>query len=297
MTALNAVDASRWGGDLTRVEAQCMKDAGIGTFIAACGPGGYGNATVAQIDDAIAVGLTPEAYTFYEWGNGEAKWIDDAAASLGEYRNVIKRFWIDIEDTSRPVPLSWRATLDALFRAADWTFPNAIVGAYIPVWYMRGHMGLTNASQIVVLGGKRRQWWNSFYDGDPDIDAIPFADIEVSDVAIEQYQGTTEVCGQSVDLNHVYIPSQEGEMGMTTETEDMAMAIFCTREEIAGILEGTVTREEAITAAKGRVADRLARPDVAPNNTPIADALVSHLVAHPGGGVAPHTHVPGGVTR
>ena len=51
-----------------------------------------------------------------------------------------------------------------------------------------------NSTQFVGL-----PLWNAYYDGDPDEDGLPYGGWEHS--AIEQYQGTTDLCGQSVDLN------------------------------------------------------------------------------------------------
>lgn len=202
-----SVDMSRWGGDLTAPEASCLKEAGVQTVVLATGPGGYDDALLSQIDDAVANGLTIEVYYFVEWGNNPAAWVDAGATALGDYKKYVKRVWIDVEDTTNPPPNTISGRESYVRMAVDRAklVYGVEVGIYTGGWYWKDPVrGMANSSAFSNL-----PLWNSWYDNDPDIDGLPYGGWTRDSVAIEQYTGTVIICGQSVDTNWVYKPMEE----------------------------------------------------------------------------------------
>lgn len=219
---VKAVDMSKWGGDLTREEAQRMFDDGVRACIVAVGPGGYSQATLSQCDDALAVGMWLEAYTFWESGNDPTWWIQSAINSAGPYRDKIKRWWLDVEDNSANLRPSIPERIAEVRGCLDAFHNNAIFAhIYSGHWYWPVYMGDYDG-----FAKEGRLLWNSWADNDPDINGVPYGGWTRDTVAIEQYTGTTDEGGQSVDLNEVYI---------APEDIDMA-ANFVTREEMDNVL-------------------------------------------------------------
>lgn len=212
-----ALDMSKWGGDFTYEEAECAKESGVDTVILATGPGGYSSAFQIQVDDAIEVGLNIEAYTFLEWQSNPEWWIQQAVSRMGAWKPYIRRFWIDVEDIKHTPPPSLTGRIDYVQRAfdeAERLLSDIQIGLYTGGWYWRRSDQMANTTAF-----RDRLLWNSFYDGDPDIDGLPYGGWTTASVAVEQYTGTVYVCGQSVDTNYIYIPAKQEEKN---EDEDMA---------------------------------------------------------------------------
>src|SRR3972149_5176193 len=68
---------------------------------------------------------------------------------------------------------------------------------YTARWFWTGHMGDSKDARW-----RRFKLWNAYYDGDPDIDfaSAPYGPGAASELVGEQYQGTTQLGGASVDL-------------------------------------------------------------------------------------------------
>ncbi len=210
-----ATDSSRWGGPLSDEKAKALQLADVREEMAAFGPGGYGDQTIAQLTGARDVGLILSGYTFYEWGNDPEAWLNAGYRSLGEFAPLVQRVSIDIEDTAHPVPADWRNVVEILFEVADRLWPHLAdrfggICNYMPGWYMRGHLGLTADDDVTTWNKRRRALHNSYYDDDPDIDWSPFAGYTEDDVALEQFGDTRYIGGFSVDINAIYIPCQAG---------------------------------------------------------------------------------------
>lgn len=210
MTGLNCVDMSRWGGELTADEAEAMRAEGIATVIVASGPGGYGLMARQQADAALAAGLRLEAYTFLEFASDPEGWVREALARL--HGLPVARWWLDVEDTEHGRDWTPEQRIAYVQRALD-AFAAAGVFAHIysSGWFWRPYMGDTD-----VFARQGRKLWNSWFDGDPDIDGLPYGGWTAADVAIEQFEGTSAVCGQSVDKNLLYF-TEEGEDMITLE--------------------------------------------------------------------------------
>jgi hypothetical protein len=209
---------SMHGGPLVADEAACLVENSIEVAIIGSGPGNYGKWTEQQATAAHAAGMKVEGYTFLEWGYVADIWVRSAIRSFGAMRP--SRLWIDVEDTSIRPPLDWEAYVQT---ALDEVRAHGIeTGIYTGGWYWRGHLGNSTAFAHEKL-------WNSYYDGDPDIDGLPYGGWTTA--AIEQYQGTTELCGQSVDLNAIW---EEDDMGLVEEIARIKKLLVDTGVEQAG---------------------------------------------------------------
>lgn len=219
MSDLNCVDMSRWGGELTAGEAACMKAAGIATVIVASGPGGYGLLARQQAEAAVAAGLRLEAYTYLEFESDPEWWVREA---LGRLEGLpVARWWLDVEDTEHGRAWTPEARIAYVQRALD-AFSAAGVFAHIYSggWFWRPYWGDAD-----VFARQGRKLWNSWYDGDPDIDGLPYGGWTAADVAIEQFAGTSLVCGQSVDKNWLYFTEEGEDMDLRARVERLERLI------------------------------------------------------------------------
>jgi hypothetical protein len=218
MSALNCVDMSRWGGELTAEEAACLEAAGIATVIVASGPGGYG-LMARQQAEALAAGLRLEAYTFLEFESDPEWWIREALARLDGL--PVARWWLDVEDTGHGRDWTPAQRVAYVQRALD-AFSAAGVFAHIYSggWYWRPYMGDTD-----IFARQGRKLWNAWYDGDADVDGLPYGGWTAADVAIEQFEGPSLVCGQSVDKNWLYFTEEGEDMELRARVERLERLI------------------------------------------------------------------------
>lgn len=197
---LNAVDMSMWGGELTSTEAQCMVDSGIKLIIVGTGrvvPGGLGQWSRQQAAMALDHGMLVDGYMYTYFEDEILPQVDRAIASV--HGIPIRQWWANLEDVT-PAALA-RDVATRIARGVevcerfDAVSPTFAAGVGTGGWYWRPYMGDTD-----VFSRAGRPLWNAYYDGDPDTDGLPYGGW--TDSSIEQFQGTTTVCGQSVDLNY-----------------------------------------------------------------------------------------------
>lgn len=219
MSELNCVDMSRWGGDLTAEEAAAMKAEGIATVIVASGPGGYGQMARQQAEAALAAGLRLEAYTYLEFESGPEWWVREALARLNAL--PVARWWLDVEDTEHGHSWTPEQRIAYVQRALDaFTAAGVFAHIYSGGWYWRPYLGNTE-----VFARQGRKLWNAWYDGDPDVDGLPYGGWTAADVAIEQFEGTSLVCGQSVDKNWLYFMEEGEDMDLRARVERLERLI------------------------------------------------------------------------
>ncbi|MGE5595190.1 MAG: GH25 family lysozyme [Hyphomicrobiales bacterium] len=219
MSEPNCVDMSRWGGELTAGEAACMKAAGIGTVIVASGPGNYGLFARQQAEAALAAGLRLEAYTFLEFESDPEWWVRQALARLDGL--PIARWWLDVEDTDHGTSWTPAQRIACVQRALDaFTAAGTFAHVYSGGWYWRPYMADTD-----VFARQGRKLWNAWYDSDPDVDGLPYGGWTAADVAIEQFAGTSIVCGQSVDKNWLYFTEEGEDMDLRARVERLERLI------------------------------------------------------------------------
>lgn len=280
------IDMSNHGGDWTVSEAQAAWNLGARTVMPGSGPGWYGLKTYQQASTGFKNGFALEAYGYYEFGGNIEVFAHESRAALKDLDRYVGRFWADFEDTSAAYSVGQR--IDFINRALEaydrvWK-DQCRVEFYGARWYHQGYLG--NADNW-----KDRQLMNAYYDGDKDIDGLPFGGFTRDSVAIEQYQGTTSFGGQSVDIGYLYkLPSGKAHPKMN---EDAVIATFGNREEFDQLAKGQITREELLSNCQFRIGKIIT---MQPNNPPFYDAFLSHTMAHPGATkIAAHLHTPGGV--
>ena len=210
---------SRWGGELTAEEAACLKAAGIATVIVASGPGGYGLMARQQAEAAVAAGLRLEAYTYLEFESDPEWWVREALARLEGL--PVARWWLDIEDTEHGRDWTPARRVAHVQRALD-AFGAAGVFAHV---YSGGGVWRPCMGDTHVFARQGRKLWNAWYDGDPDIDGLPYGGCTAADVAIEQFEGTSVVCGQSVDKNWLYFTEEGEDMELRARVERLERLI------------------------------------------------------------------------
>lgn len=191
---LNAVDMSTYGQEFTAAEAQCMVAQGIKLMIAGSGhPSSLGRWTEQQAGAALDAGMIIDGYRWLNLNEPIRPQMVNAFASMGEHHGAVRMWWIDCEDTSMP-GMTTDDVVVAIREAVKYCEAQAVRhGIYTGSWWWVPQTGNSGAFSHLPL-------WNAYYDGDPDEDGLPYGGWEHS--AIEQYQGTTDLCGQSVDLNY-----------------------------------------------------------------------------------------------
>ena len=214
---LNCVDMSNWGGPLTAEEVACLRAEGVRKVIVGTGaPNGAGAWARQQASMALNHGLAVDAYVYLYFAKAPAAAVRIAMGTLQGL--PIGRWWLDAEADEEGVSPQQRVTalsvcLDILATAHQAT------GIYTRRSWWLPYTGDTRVFAHEPL-------WNAWFDGDPDTDGLPYGGW--SDSLIEQYQGTTLVCGQSVDLN--FDKSLEDDM-------DEATTRRIVREELARVLD------------------------------------------------------------
>ncbi len=278
MTDPNALDCSKWGGELTSTEAACMKDAGVRLLIVGTGnphPGGAGEWARQQAQAWLdAGGEILDAYIYLYFAGDPKAQVQQALVTLDGL--PVRRWWLDAEDTESPLltPGQRGTFLDIALQELDRRSLDA--GIYSGRWWWIPNMG--NSSEFSEL-----PLWNSYYDGVPDEDGLPYGGWEHS--AIEQYAGTTTLCGQSVDLNYAKDLEEES----MTDLEDVQLAMFAGSEQPGD-------RATRLSYAQGRIAQIASGIDE-PGFPGSAHSLVEIAAATNAGELPDHEHEPGGVKR
>lgn len=191
---LNAVDMSRWGGEFTLEEASAMKAIGITHVIVGDGhPQGAGLWARQQAEMALSQGMTVDGYIYLYF---KADASDQCRQALNTLSGLpIRMWWLDAEDTESNdlSPMERLIFLDKCLDTLKKDQPTFKVGIYTGRWWWIPMVANSDRFSLYPL-------WNSYYDGNPDDSGLPYGGWTSS--AIEQYEGTTNICGQSVDLNY-----------------------------------------------------------------------------------------------
>lgn len=210
---------SRWGGELTDQEAQDMIAQGIELIIVGTGhPNGAGTYARQQAETWLRNGgkhLDAYIYLYMAWEADQ-----QVAQGLGTLQGLpVRMWWLDAEDVESQ-GLTPEQRVAFLHDCLD-NMGGLNVGIYTGRWWWVPNMADSTEFSHLPL-------WNSWYDGDPDTDGVPYGGW--TDSLIEQYEGTTNICGQSVDLNY----AKNLEL-LQAEEEEMT-------DEMRGILEDILSR-------------------------------------------------------
>ncbi len=200
--SLNCVDMSRWGGELTEEEADCLWQRGVRHIIVGVGhPNGAGMFAHQQGSTWLRVngarGGTLDAYIYlYFAGDPEAQ-VELGSWVMGDLS--VRCWWQDAEDVESPW-LSPAQRIAFLWRALWRTEAAGLrTGIYTGGWW-QDRVGYTSEFGRFDL-------WDSYYPRGASPENVvvqPWAGRAYggySEPVIYQFAGTTELCGQSVDLN------------------------------------------------------------------------------------------------
>lgn len=269
---LNCVDMSRWGGELTREEALALWDLGVRHIIVGTGdPGGAGLWAKQQAQMWVktngARGGTVDAYIYLVFAVSATAQVTAALTTL--YGVGVRMWWLDAEDPAAPKD----PAANAAFLRACLTVLGATrrVGIYTGRWWWGPWMGPTTEFASFEL-------WNSFYDANPDESGLPYGGWEHS--AIEQYQGTTVLAGQSVDLNYAKnleedAVTREEYLALVAAQEDALLARWAGSEQRdASPPYAVFSRAQRLEYARGREAAVAA--GTAPSLVEIAASVGDH---------------------
>ena len=210
-----AVDVSHWSG--SGWSAGCFVDNGVTHLIA-----GTQNPTItrAQLDAAVAAGMTVDAYVFLYWGSSITAQVQNALATVEGY--PVTRLWLDAENsaagyTSAQILAKIQEALDAcgpmpcgIYTAKWWWDPATSYSTAfgdVPLWYARYDLTAD---------------FNDWYSGVSDFGGW-------TDPTGKQYQGSNYFCGVNVDRNVMYVEdaptaSFKGETGRVIASQADAEA-------------------------------------------------------------------------
>jgi GH25 family lysozyme M1 (1,4-beta-N-acetylmuramidase) len=189
------IDCSNYSGVLSPQSARCLRAAGFEFLIAGTQ---VPSVTRQQLEAAIAAGLEAQAYVYLYWSRdtaGEVRRALDGIAGL-----PVSRLWLDCEDAARG--LSPGAIVERI-EAALAACGDLPAGIYTGRWWWRAATGDSTAFAHLPL-------WHAEYRGAIDSppalhDFHPYGGWQAP--ALWQFQGTTAVCGFSVDLNVEFAPA------------------------------------------------------------------------------------------
>lgn len=129
------------------------------------------------------------------WNTGDVAFEKAVEFASGEWPHLYAVF-VDVEIAAH----NGQSIREADIRRCLQLIQNAgkKTAIYSAQWFWKGHLG--NPTWVWL---KQYKIWNAFYDGDPDVDfsSAPWGPWTSDDVMGEQYQGSTDIEGVSVDLN------------------------------------------------------------------------------------------------
>lgn len=147
--------------------------------------------------------LAVDLYVYPFFANGAADASERLSGALGSGVPV-RRVWLDVEDVD-PSQAAWtpqqRVEMLKRWLAACDDFPARVkpAGIYTGRWYWASSKYMANSTVFAD-----RPLWDSNYDGVDvaDYGFVPYGGWVLSDLAIKQYRGTSNLAGvEQVDLN------------------------------------------------------------------------------------------------
>jgi hypothetical protein len=201
---LRGIEFSQWGGPLDAGTVECWKSRGVEFAVVQ-----YSAESRAQMDVLQQAGIKLEGYIYLYWG--VSPWNQTPAQrtrlALATFGDRITRLWLDAEDSTNPYDEN--QLLECVKVCEDAGMP---VGIYTGGWWWKPNTGDSKAFSHLVL-------WDANYlrtSADADAEFIP-------DLAswkpyggwtkpeIWQYQGTSTLCGYSVDMNYMFVEAEKKE--------------------------------------------------------------------------------------
>jgi hypothetical protein len=208
---------SRWGGALTEDEAKAIWDLGVSNIKVGdgwSGPGGSGEWARQQATSWLDVnqgrGGTLDAYIYLYMAGDPVQQVKNAFDTLNGL--PVRMWWLDAEDTESPALSA--ADREGFLSTAEATVTSlgGKAGIYTGRWWWVPNMADSTLFADLPL-------WNSYYDKNPDESGLPYGGWEHS--AVEQYDDTQYVGGQSVDVNYDRTIDEEEPDMTPQEREDL----------------------------------------------------------------------------
>lgn len=179
------VDFSQYGGALAPSTVECWKQSGVKFSVVQ-----YSERMGQHLDALTAAGgIDIEAYVYLYWGKdpwGQTPQTRTRNA-LAKAGNRISRLWLDAEDSTHPYDEGQLAECVEICNEL-----GMATGIYTGRWWWVPQTGDSRAFMHLPL-------WHAEYTA-PNFDAFQSYG-GWQRPAIWQYQGTTQLCGHSVDLN------------------------------------------------------------------------------------------------
>jgi len=197
----NCVDMSRWGGELSAEEVACLRRRGVRAVVVGAGdPRGAGMWTRQQATAWIeGGGEVLEAYVYLYLAEDP---VEQVRAAVREISGLgARRLWIDAEDVESRW-LSPEERLSLLIASVDEARRLGYqTGIYTGRWWWDRYIG-PGPTPLSI-----EHLWDARYVTGATADApaiVPWAGREYGgfgEPIMYQFAGTTDLCGQSVDLN------------------------------------------------------------------------------------------------
>jgi hypothetical protein len=186
---LRAIDVSNYSGPFGPEAVACWRRQGFDHIV--CGTQ-RATVTLQQLEAALAGGMSIAAYVYLYWAYDIAAQVQAARETVAGY--PIERLWLDCEDEAAGRGPDEIVRLIGQAVAACGETPH---GIYTGRWWWVPHTGNSTAFARLPL-------WHAEYTASPGL-APGFDDFRAyggwTRPVMWQYQGTTWLCGVSVDLN------------------------------------------------------------------------------------------------
>jgi hypothetical protein len=183
-----ALDVSNYSGPLRAEQASCWRALGYAHLV--CGTQ-RPEITTQQLATAVEAGLTVAAYVYVYWDGDVRLQVEAALAAVAAF--PVERLWIDCEDGAGG---RGAAEILSLIEAALAACRDSPAGIYTGRWWWVPATGNSDRFRDLPL-------WHAEYTPPgtlPDPAGFrPYGGWERP--AMWQFQGTTDVCGISVDRN------------------------------------------------------------------------------------------------
>lgn len=192
-----AVDLSNWGGELPASVVIKWKATGQVKAIVGVDLGGdHAMLARRQLQTSLAGGLEIDAYRFCYWNSNIESTLRLVASAIAGL--PIGRVWLDFEDedaplvgyTTQELVCAW---IQNCLDVADRIWGRERVGVYTARWWFNPWTGGSTRFSDRTL-------YVAEYDGDPSLRFTPFGGW--TRAAMKQYQGSTSLCGYTVDRNY-----------------------------------------------------------------------------------------------
>jgi hypothetical protein len=199
---MRGIDVSNYTGELSQATLAAWRgqhDVGLVIAQSLQPPAGYPpGVTRQQVQAVTDAGIACDIYLWLWTGSNVEQDMRNKLAVVNGQEHLIRKVWLDVEDTSASTPGQRINAVRQAFAVIDgWTVTHEkpAAGLYSALWYWPSYMDNTPE-----FSG--RELWDADYDGIEDTESSwrPYGGWSTR--AIKQYAGTSTLAGQGgIDLN------------------------------------------------------------------------------------------------